>query len=90
VFELKCRPEVEARAFSMAPGNGAWRHLPQITVPVVVASGEVSTDIPPRLAERIVDRLPNAQLEVWPECGHFGPQQDPDRAAASILRFAGK
>ena len=88
VFELKCRPDVEARVFSMAPGNGAWRHLPDIEIPVVVASGEASTDIPPRLAERIADRLPNGRLEVWPECGHFGPQQDPDRAAASVLRFA--
>jgi len=88
VLELKCRPEVEARVFAMAPGSGAWRFLPQIQPPVVVASGEVSTDIGPRLAERIVERLPHGALEVWPGCGHFGPQQDPDRCATSILRFA--
>ena len=88
VLELKCRPEVEARVFAMAPGNGAWRFLPEIQPPVVVACGEVSTDIGPPLAERIVERLPHGRLEVWPGCGHFGPQQDPDRCAASILRFA--
>jgi pimeloyl-ACP methyl ester carboxylesterase len=88
VLELKCRPEVEARVFAMAPGNDAWRFLPEIQAPVVVACGEVSTDIGPRLAARIAARLPHGQLEVWPECGHFGPQQDPDRCCRSVLGFA--
>jgi len=88
VLELKCRPEVESRVFAMAPGNGGWRHLPDIQAAVLVACGELSTDIGPRLAERIVARLPHGRLEVWPGCGHFGPQQDPDRCAASIVAFA--
>jgi hypothetical protein len=25
---------------------------------------------------------------VWASAGHFGPQQDPERAATSILDFA--
>ena len=37
----------------------------------------------------ITRRLPDATLEVWPGCGHFGPQQDPAACAASILRLAG-
>jgi pimeloyl-ACP methyl ester carboxylesterase len=89
VFELKCRPEVEARTYSMAPSNGAWAVLPQVKSAVVIACGEVSTDIGPPLAERITRRLPDATLEVWPGCGHFGPQQDPAACAASILRLAG-
>jgi pimeloyl-ACP methyl ester carboxylesterase len=89
VFELKCRPEVEARTYSMAPSNGAWAVLPQVHASVVVACGEVSTDIGPPLAERITGRLPDATLEVWPGCGHFGPQQEPGACAASILRLAG-
>ncbi|HTK17180.1 MAG TPA: alpha/beta hydrolase [Acidimicrobiia bacterium] len=89
VFELKCRPEVEARTYSMAPSNGTWAVLPRVNATVVVACGEVSTDIGPRLAEQITRRLPDARLEVWPGCGHFGPQQDPGACAASILRFAG-
>ncbi len=32
--------------------------------------------------------LPHGRLEVFPGLGHFGPQQDPDACAASILRFA--
>ncbi len=87
-FELKCRPEVESRVFAMAPDNGAWAELPQVQPPVLVACGETSTDIGPALARRIADRLPHGQLEVWPGCGHFGPQQDLDRCVASVLGFA--
>jgi pimeloyl-ACP methyl ester carboxylesterase len=88
VFELKCRPEVEARTYSMAPANGAWAVLPDITADVVVACGENSNDIGPKPAGAIAERLPHATLEVWPDCGHFGPQEDPDACAASILRLA--
>jgi pimeloyl-ACP methyl ester carboxylesterase len=89
VFELKCRPEVEARTFSMAPSNGGWAVLPHVHATVVVACGEISNDIGPKLAGQITQRLPHATLEVWPGCGHFGPQQDPDACSASILRLAG-
>ena len=89
VLELKCRPEVEARIYSMAPSNGAWAVLPQVNATVVVACGEVSTDIGPKLAEQITQRLPHATLEVWPGREHFGPQQDPEACTASILRLAG-
>ena len=88
VLELKCRPEVEARVYAMAPANGAWSLLTEVGAEVVVACGEISRDIGPELAARIAQRLPHGRLEVWPGRGHFGPQQDPDACAASILRFA--
>lgn len=88
VFELKCHPDVEAATYAMAPVNGAWSVLPEITASVLVACGQDSRDIPPQLAQQIADRLPNGRLEVWPDRGHFGPQQDPDACAESILRFA--
>jgi pimeloyl-ACP methyl ester carboxylesterase len=88
VFELKCRPDVESRVYAMAPVNGAWAALPRVHAPVLVACGAVSTDIGPPLARRIADRVEYGQLEVWSGCGHFGPQQDPDRCAASVLTFA--
>jgi pimeloyl-ACP methyl ester carboxylesterase len=88
VFELKCRPDVESRVYAMAPVNGAWAALPRVHAPVLVACDAVSTDIGPPLARRIADRVEDGQLEVWSGCGHFGPQQDPDRCAASVLTFA--
>lgn len=89
VFELKCAPEVEAATYSMAPSNGAWAVLPEVNANVLVACGADSTDIGPPLATRIAQRLPHGTLEVWPDSGHFGPQQDPDACAESIQRLAG-
>jgi pimeloyl-ACP methyl ester carboxylesterase len=88
VFELKCAPEVEAAVYAMAPRNGAWEHLPRIESSVLVACGEASRDIAPPLATRIADRLPHGTLEIWPGLGHFGPQQDPERCATSILEVS--
>ena len=86
VFELKCRPEVEARVYSMGPNHGAFARLGKVDSDVVVVCGERSTDIGPPLAEKIAARLPHGRVEVMPGLGHFGPQQDPDACVASILR----
>ena len=86
VLELKCRPEVEARVYSMGPNHGAYARLGEIDSDVLVACGETSTDIGPPLAEKIAERLPHGRVEVMPGLGHFGPQQDPDACVASILR----
>ncbi len=88
VLELKCRPEVEARVFSMAPNNGAYARLGEITSAVLVVCGEVSRSIDPALGAQIAERIPNGRLEVLPGLGHFGPQQDPDACVTSILDFA--
>ena len=87
--ELKCRPGHEASIYTMGVVNGLWDRLGELTLPVLVAAGETSTAIPPRLAAQIVDRLPGGRLELWRGHGHFGPMEDPDRAVDSILDFAG-
>ena len=88
VFELKCRPEIEARVYAMGPNHGAFSRLGEIRSAVLVVCGETSTSISPELGAPIVARIPNGRLEVLPGLGHFGPQQDPDACVASIVRFA--
>ena len=87
VYELKCRPEVEAAVYTMGPVNGMFDRLPAIEVPVRVVCGATTDAIVPKLAEMIVQRLPQGSLEVWDDHGHFGPQADPRRAADSIVAF---
>jgi pimeloyl-ACP methyl ester carboxylesterase len=87
VFELKCRPEVEAQTYSMAPANGLWSRLPDVHATVRVVCGELSNDITPTMGAKIASRLPHGSAEVMPGAGHFGPQSDPELAAASIERF---
>jgi pimeloyl-ACP methyl ester carboxylesterase len=87
--ELKCHPEHEASVFTMGIANGVYGLLADIDVPVLVACGTETDAITPTFAERIVERLPRATLEVWEGRGHFGPIEDPERAVASMLAFAG-
>ena len=88
MFELKCRPEVEARVYSMGPNHGAYARLGEVGSDVLVVCGETSTDIGPPLAVKITERLRHGRVEVMAGLGHFGPQQDPDACVASMVRFA--
>jgi pimeloyl-ACP methyl ester carboxylesterase len=85
---LKCRPEVEARVYTMGPNHGAFARLGEVASEVLVVCGETTRSVDPVLGAQIADRLPNGRLEVLAGLGHFGPQQDPDACVASILRFA--
>ncbi|MDQ1476627.1 MAG: hypothetical protein QOE62_1856 [Actinomycetota bacterium] len=87
-LELKCRPEVEARVYAMAPNHGAFARLDEVASEVLVVCGETSTSVDPALGAQIADRLPNGRLEMLAGLGHFGPQQDPEACVASILHFA--
>jgi len=88
VFELKCRPEVEAQVYTMGPNHGAFARLPELQPPALVVAGEHTQSIPPDLARRIAERMLRGSVEVMPGVGHFGPQEDPDAAVESMLRFA--
>ena len=88
VFELKCRPEVEARVYTMGPNHGAFARLPEVQPPTLVVCGEHTRSIPPDLARAIAERLPHGSVEVMPGVGHFGPQENPDGTVESMLRFA--
>jgi pimeloyl-ACP methyl ester carboxylesterase len=88
VFELKCRPEVEAQTYTMGPNHGAFALLVDVHPPAIVVCGEHTKSIPPDIARTIAERLPQGSVEVMAGVGHFGPQEDPDRAVESMLRFA--
>jgi pimeloyl-ACP methyl ester carboxylesterase len=88
MFELKCRPEVEAQVYTMGPNHGAFTRLVEVRPPTLVVSGEHTKSIPPDMARTIAERLPHGEVEVMTGVGHFGPQEDPDRAVESMLRFA--
>jgi pimeloyl-ACP methyl ester carboxylesterase len=85
---LKCRPEDEATMYTMGAGLGLFGRLGDVSCPVLVGCGEHTGAISPEFAGRIAERLPRATLEVWEHRGHFGPLEDPDHAAESMLHFA--
>jgi pimeloyl-ACP methyl ester carboxylesterase len=84
VVHLKCRPEIEARAYEMGGRHDGFARLGEIRCPVTVARGRPEEFGPAAVAPQIADALPNGRLEEHPDLGHFGPLEAPATIAASI------
>ena len=84
---LKCRGEHEALVYEMATAHDGFRRMGEVRCPVMVAQGgETEAMSPPTLAG-LVERLPDARVEVLPGLGHFGPLEAPAVVAASVRAF---
>lgn len=67
--------------------HDTWDRLPQIAAPTLVLAG---ADDPLILAENsriLAERIPNAQLTLYPRLRHGFNLEDPDRVHADILSF---
>lgn len=80
---LKTSGETEARVFEGVDLE-LFGQLGSVAVPFTVARSQDGNP-PSRIAEHVIDRLPNARSVTWPDNTHFGPFEDPARAAAEIL-----
>jgi len=79
---LKCLPEHEARVFSNVRVD-VFPELDKLTMPVtVVGSGDGRP--PADVARLVAAALPSGTLSEWNDRTHFGPFEDPARAAAEI------
>lgn len=84
---LKCRPEDEARMYTMGATHDAFEHLAEVACPVLVVRGDRGSMGPAAFASEVVAALPNGRLEAHDDLGHFAPMQAPARMAASITEF---
>jgi pimeloyl-ACP methyl ester carboxylesterase len=83
---LKCRPEHEAATFD-ATGKATTENAAHIQTPTVIAVGvDNGSWSPSMFGPAIVEVMPNARLERFPNLGHFGPMEDPVGIADAILR----
>lgn len=64
------------------------RRLRRVEVPALVLWAEHDRLIPPVYGEAFRDALPNARLEILPDCGHMAPIERPEAVAAAIECFA--
>ncbi len=85
---LKCTPEVEAEVYEHGTSHRAFPMLPTVGCPVTVALGD-EEQVPAAFGRAIAERLPEATVASFPDLGHFGPLQDPERIAASVLEAFG-
>lgn len=81
---LKCRPEDEAAVYEHASEHRAFDALDSVRCPVTVALG-VEDAFPAAFGRPIAAALPNGVVESFPDLSHFGPLEDPERIAASVL-----
>jgi pimeloyl-ACP methyl ester carboxylesterase len=66
--------------------HDAYQRLNQVAAPTLVVHGEHDVFVPPANALVLAERIPGAQLELWPEAGHMYPIDEP-RADRQIARF---
>ncbi|MBL8777052.1 MAG: alpha/beta hydrolase [Acidimicrobiales bacterium] len=82
---LRCRPVDESQVYRMGGQHGAFAHLGDVAIPVTVATGVRDPVGPAAFAPHIAEALPHGELVVFDHLGHFGPLEDPDAVAMSIL-----
>ena len=67
--------------------HDAYERLNQISAPTLVVHGEQDVFIPPANALVLAERIPGAQLKLWPDAGHMYIIDEPraDREIARLL-----
>jgi pimeloyl-ACP methyl ester carboxylesterase len=65
-------------------------HLHEITCPVLIVHGSHDIGVPLRFAQEAARRIPNAQLEVFENAGHWTQRDQPERFNQLLLSFLKK
>jgi 3-oxoadipate enol-lactonase len=66
--------------------HDAYQRLNQMAAPTLVVHGEEDVFVPPANALVLAERIPAAQLRMWPDAGHMYTIDEP-RADQEIERF---
>ena len=66
--------------------HDAYDRLNRVSAPTLVVHGEQDVFVPPANALVLAERIPGAQLRLWPDAAHVYPVDEP-RADPEIARF---
>jgi 3-oxoadipate enol-lactonase len=66
--------------------HDAYERLNRLSAPTLVVHGEQDVFIPPANALVLAERIPGAELKLWPDAGHMYPIDEP-RADEEIAQF---
>ena len=66
--------------------HDAYERLNRLAAPTLVVHGEQDVFIPPANALVLAERIPGAELKLWPDAGHMYPIDEP-RADEEIAQF---
>ena len=80
-------PETYRKAVAMLTTFNRRASLEQIKVPTLVLSGSDDLVAPPKMMERMAQKIPSAEYVCLPGCGHLGPMDQPDAFNSALRAF---
>jgi pimeloyl-ACP methyl ester carboxylesterase len=84
---LALRPAAASRCWGTDGDPRAARRLQQITQPVLVVNGKNDVMVPTVNSYTLFQRLPSAQLSLYPDSGHGGLFQHGETFVDEGIRF---
>lgn len=85
------KPPMPQHAFqaqcAACAGHDTLERLSEITAPAIITVGDSDIFTPVRFSEEIAERLPQAELVLFPGCGHCHHWEDLDAFNARITEF---
>jgi pimeloyl-ACP methyl ester carboxylesterase len=66
---------------------GLEQRLDELTLPVLVVTGDDDRVVPTEQSVRVGEALPNAELVVIPACGHVAHEECPDAFLSAVTDF---
>jgi pimeloyl-ACP methyl ester carboxylesterase len=89
---LRGLAEAETRVllqtYEAVSGDPARGLLGSISAPTLIVAGDRDRFVPASLRQEMLERLPDARLEVFKDATHFLPLEHPQALAELIMSFA--
>ena len=86
-FPLRTPPDAYGRQLMACLTFDAYDRLPQIAAPTLVINGAEDALIPPENSRIMAQRIPGAELVLFPETGHLFFHELPEEADAAVTDF---
>ena len=80
-------PETYRKAVAMLTTFDRRAALDKIAVPTLVLSGSDDLVAPPKMMERMAQKISGAEYVCLPGCGHLGPMDQPEAFNSALLDF---
>ncbi|MGQ0511588.1 MAG: alpha/beta fold hydrolase [Betaproteobacteria bacterium] len=80
-------PETYRKAVQFLTTFDRRKELADIKVPTLLIAGSDDRTAPPKVMEKMAQRIPGAEFVLLDGCGHLGPMDQPDEFNAALLGF---
>ena len=79
----RCQQQVRA----LMARKDSREYLTSIACPTLVVCGEEDVLTPPEIHKEMIEKIPNANLKLIPDCGHLTPLEAPDQVNALMFEW---